>query len=263
MIIFRHRAAQSRAVFNDALHARKDARTAGLPYPTSADLSRVLITEAKKTPERAWLGEVSAVVLQQALRDLDAGYTNMFDSRSGKRNGAPAGEPRFRSRKDGRQAVRFTANARFTITAGRKLTLPKVGEIAVRWSRDLPSQPSSVTVVRDAAGRYFASFVVETDPVADLDRFPFDPERDYAETGIDLGLASFAVLPDGRKIEAPKFLRREEKKLAKHQRALARKVKGSSNRKKAAAKVARVHAKVRDQRRDFQHKLSTTIVRES
>lgn len=196
----------ARVVYNDALRARKDARVRGLAFPKTADLSRVLITEAKRTPERAWLSEVSSVVLQQSLRDLDAAYKNLFDSLGGERKGARVLEPRFKSRKDGRQAVRFTANARFKVAAGRKLFLPKIGEVRVRWSRELPSEPSSVTVVRDASGRYHASFVVETDPVEDAAWFPFDPGTEYAETGIDLGLAYFAVLSDGRKVESPKFL---------------------------------------------------------
>jgi putative transposase len=152
----------ARVVYNDALRARRQARSDGLPYPKTGDLSTALITEAKKNPQRAWLGQVSAVVLQQSLRDLDTAYRNFFDAKSGKRAGAAVGEPRFKSRKDNRQAIRFTANARWRITPGRALSLPKIGEVAVRWSRDLPSDPSSVTVVKDAAGRYHASFVVDT-----------------------------------------------------------------------------------------------------
>jgi putative transposase len=112
-----------------------------------------------------------------------------------------AGKPRFRSRKDRRQAIRFTANARFKILPDGRLRLPKIGDVPVRWSRPLPSAPSSVTVIRDAAGRYFASFVVETDPVADAGRF----SAGDAEVGIDLGLTHFAVLSDGRKIASPRF----------------------------------------------------------
>ena len=151
-------------MFNDALRLRKDAHAAGLPYPKTGDLMKALITDAKRTPERVWLSEASAVVLQQSLRDLDTAYRNFFESLSGKRKGPKIREPRFRSRKDNRQAVRFTANARFKVTPGGKLSLPKIGDIAVRWSRDLPSAPSSVTVVKDASGRYFASFVVQADP---------------------------------------------------------------------------------------------------
>jgi putative transposase len=244
----------ARVVFNDALAARRAANEAGEPYITDAAVSARL-TASKGTPDRAWLGEVSAVVLQQALADLNTAYRNFFDSITGKRNGPKMAPPRFRSQKDRRQAIRFTANARFRVLENGRLRLPKIGDVEIRWSRELPSAPTSVTVIRDAAGRFFASFVVEfaAQPL---------PETD-AECGIDLGLGHFAVLDDGTKISAPRFLRRAEKKLKKAQRALSRKQKGSSNREKARVKVARAHARVADARRDFHHKLSTKVIRES
>ncbi len=121
---------------------------------------------------------MSAVVLQQCLRDLDTAYRNFFDSLKGKR--PRMGAPRFKSKRDTRQSVRFTANARWKITPGGKLSLPKIGDVAVKWSRALPSQPSTVTVVKDSAGRYFASFVVETGQGEAL------PDT-VGEVGIDLG----------------------------------------------------------------------------
>ncbi len=244
----------ARVVFNDALAARKAALEAGEPYIPDAELSARL-TVGKKTPELAWLAEVSSVVLQQALADLNAAYRNYFGSLSGKRKGPRAGPPRFRSRKDSRQSVRFTANSRFQVLDSGKLRLPKVGDVTVRWSRPLPSAPSSVTVIRDAAGRFFASFVVEVAP---------EPRPDTGrECGIDLGLGHFAVLDDGTKIAAPRFLRRAEKKLKRAQRAMSHKQKGSGNREKARAKLARANARVADARRDFHHKLSTKIIREN
>jgi len=136
-----------------------------------------------------------------------------------------------------------------------RLRLPKIGDVPVRWSRALPAAPSSVTVIRDAAGRFFASFVV----VVTQEPLP----ETSAECGIDLGLGYFAVLDDGTKVTAPRYLRRVEKKLRKTQKSLSRKQKGSANREKAHARVARVHAKVADARRDFHHKLSTAIIREN
>ncbi|MFE7612330.1 RNA-guided endonuclease InsQ/TnpB family protein [Streptomyces celluloflavus] len=242
----------ARVAFNDALRAREASRAAGLPFIPSAELSKQL-TAAKNTPERAWLGEVSAVVLQQSLRDLDTAYRNFFDGLKGKR--PKTGPPRFKSRKDTRQAIRFTANARWKITPGGDLSLPKIGDVRVKWSRALPSVPSTVTVIKDSAGRYFASFVVETDP-------GILPEVEPA-IGLDLGLAHFAVLSDGRKIDAPKFLRRAEKKLKRAQQALSRKAKVSKNREKARSKVARHHARVADARREFHHQLSTQLMREN
>jgi putative transposase len=244
----------ARVVFNDALAAREAAYQAGEPYLTDRELSARL-TASKAKPGRAWLTEVSAVVLQQALADLNAAYRTYFASLHGKRKGPRVGRPRFRSRKDHRQAIRFTANARFQVQPNGKLRLPKIGDVPVRWSRPLPSSPSSVTVIKDSAGRHFASFVVQAEP---------NPLPKTAPVvGIDLGLRHFAVLSDGRKITAPQFLRRAEKLLKRRQRVLSRKQKGSANRYKARVKAARAHAKVADARRDFHHQLSTALIREN
>jgi putative transposase len=244
----------ARVVFNDALRARQEAHEAGLPYITDAELSAQL-TAAKATSERAWLNDVSAVILQQALADLNSAYRNFFASLSGKRKGPKVAPPRFRSRKDQRQAIRFTANARFRVLVNGKLRLPKIGDVSVCWSRPLPSEPSSVTVIKDAAGRYFASFVVEAEP---------DPLPEIEPViGIDLGLTHFAILSDGRKIASPRFLRKAEKKLRRAQRELSRKQKGSRNRDKATARVARAHARAADARRNFHHQMSTRLIREN
>ena len=243
----------ARVVFNDALRARQVAYQAGLKL-SDTDVQKLVVTEAKRTPERQWLGEVASVVLVQASQDARRAYRNWFDSMSGKRKGRKVGAPRFRSRKDNRQAIRLTRNG-FSIRANRKLYVAKVGELKVAWSRDLPSEPSSVTIIKDAAGRYFASFVVETsdEPL---------PESQF-EVGIDLGLTSFAVCSDGRVIDSPKFLRRAERKLRKAQQDLSRKQKGSKNRTKARVRVAKAHARVADSRKDWAHKLSTTLIREN
>jgi putative transposase len=245
----------ARVVFNDGLRVRQRARADALPYVSDGELSKRLITDAKLTPERAWLGEVSAVVLQQALADLNTAYRNFFASINGKRKGRKVAPPRFRSRKDNRQAIRFTKNSRFAVLGNGRLRLPKIGDVEVRWSRALPSDPSSVTVIRDAAGRYFASFVATTTDKALPQVEP--------EVGIDLGLTDFAVLSDGTKVAAPKFLRRAARKLRRLQKDLSRKQRGSQNRKKAVVKVARAHARVADTRRDWQHKLSTRIIRDN
>lgn len=244
----------ARVVYNDGLRIRQEAHAAGLPYIKDTDLQRRVLTEAKKTPERAWLAEVSNVVLVQSLNDLHKAYRAFFASVTGKRKGPRIAPPKFKSRKDHQQAIRLTRNG-FSIRPNGRLYVAKVGEIKVRWSRQLPSEPSSVTVVKDAAGRYFASFVVEA-PGEPL------PETD-TEVGIDLGLTHFAVLSDGGKVASPKFLRRAERRLKRAQRALSRKQKGSKNREKARLRLARAHARVADTRRDFHHQLSTRIIREN
>jgi putative transposase len=244
----------ARVVFNDAVAARRAAHEAGAPFPTDAALSKAL-TAAKRTPDRAWLAEVSAVVLQQALADANTSYRNFFASCKGVRKGRRLGAPRFRSRRDRAQSIRFTRAACFRVLPNGRLRLPRIGDVPVRWSRSLPAEPSSVTVTVDAAGRYHASFVVDVadQPLPLTDR----------EVGIDLGLTHFAVLSDGTKVDAPRFARKAAAKLRRAQRELARRQKGSANRERSRRKVARCHARVADTRRDWLHKLSTTIVQEN
>jgi putative transposase len=139
-------------VFNDTVRAREDARAAGRPFPKAGELSTRLITRAKQTEARSWLGEVSAVVLQQSLRDAETAYRNFFASLKGERRGRRLGAPRFKSRKDARQSIRFTANARWSITGSGRLNLPKIGTVKVKWSRTLPTAPTSVTVIKGRPG---------------------------------------------------------------------------------------------------------------
>jgi putative transposase len=241
-------------VYNDALAARKVARKAGLPYAKSTDLQKLVITGAKRTAERAWLASVGVDPLIQSLRDLDTAYRNFFDSVSGKRAGRPVGLPRFKSRKDSRQSLRFTRNG-FRIRGNGKLNLAKIGDVRVKWSRSLPADPSSATVILDPAGRYHVSFVVDVE----AEHLP----EVAAEVGIDLGLTTYAVMSDGTVIDNPRFLRKAEKRLKAAQRELSRKAKGSKNRAKARRKVAKAHAKVADTRMDWLHKQTTRIIREN
>jgi putative transposase len=147
----------ARVVDNDALAERRRASLAGEKL-SDTDLQRRVITQAKRTPERAWLTEVASVALVQACQDARRAHRNWVDSRSGKRNGRRVGRPRFRT-KHGRQSIRLTRNG-FALR-GTGLSVAKVGRVRVRWSRELPSMPSSVTVIQEPDGRYDASFVVE------------------------------------------------------------------------------------------------------
>ncbi|MFJ7153891.1 RNA-guided endonuclease InsQ/TnpB family protein [Streptomyces sp. NPDC101118] len=196
----------ARVVFNDALAARKAAWKADRSKIPTGTLAKRVITDAKRTPERAWLAEVSVDALQSSLRDLDSAYANFFASVSGKRPGRRMGLPVFKSKKDSRQSVRFSKNG-FRLRDNGRLNLAKIGDVRVRWSRPLPAAPSSVTVVKDPSGRYFASFVVDVEPET------LPPVE--AEVGIDLGLTHYAVLSDGTVIDNPRFLRRARTRLAK------------------------------------------------
>lgn len=250
----------ARVVYNDAVRARRDAYTAGQKYPSSGVLQKRLVTDAKRTAERGWLAKAQHSMLQQAIRDCDQAYRNFFDSLSGKRAGRRAGVPRFKSKRDRRQAIRFQPDG-FTVLDNGKLRLSKIGDVPVAWSRNLPRKPSSVTIVGTADGRYFASFVVsvgdETMPEA------VDEAGDEHELALDLGLSAFAVDQHGDAITNPKFLRRAERKLKRVQRELSRKQNGSKNRAKARRKVARVHAKVADTRADWMQQVTTRIAREN
>jgi len=241
----------ARVVYNDCLRIRDAAHTAGEKI-SDTEVQRRVITLGKQAPEREWLGDVASVALVQACQDARRAYRNWFDSLSGKRRRRKVGHPRFRRRHQ-RQSIRLTRNG-FALH-GQRLYVAKVGDITVEWSRDLPSMPSSVTVIKEADGRYYASFVVEREasPLPACER----------EIGIDLGLASLAVTSDGEVIGNPRFLRARERKLARTQRALSRKQSGSANRARARRQVAVVHRKIRETRLDHAHKTALWLVRDN
>ncbi|MCM3687658.1 transposase [Kocuria rosea] len=251
-----------RVMFNDALAAREFARWNGAPIPTHVELSAAL-TVAKTTPERAWLAEVSSVPLQQALVDFDRAHRNFLTLLAGQRKGPRMGAPRYKSKRS-RQSARFTANARFRVaetTCGvGHVVLPKVGRVRFALPRLLPVTPSSVTVIREADGRYYVSFVVDE---------PAQPPLPSSErvSGVDLGLIDLAVVTssDGtrEKVANPRWLRTFERALVRAQRSMERKQKGSRNWDKARQKFAALHRKVRETRLDHHRKLARRIVREN
>jgi putative transposase len=242
-----------RVVWNDALALSQRLHEQGEKYPGATALQKLVITDGKQTAERQWLSDAFSHALIQSVRDLDLAYRNWWKSLSGKRKGPKLRAPRFKKRSSV-QSARFTRQG-FRVLDNSKLRLSKVGDIKVRWSRDLPSDPSSCTIIKDAAGRYFASFVVE------VDRPQLKPNGNTV--GIDLGLTTFAALSTGEKIDAPKPLRSALKRLRKLQRNLSRKTKGSNRRNRARVQVARLHARIADTRKDFLDKLSTRIIREN
>ncbi|WNZ06319.1 transposase [Streptomyces sp. 11x1] len=236
-----------RLVYNKALEERTRAWY-GEQRRVSYVQSSAALTEWKKTEELAFLTEVSSVPLQQALRHLQTAFGNFFAKR--------ARYPRYKSRKKSRASAEYTRSA-FKWRDGQ-LTLAKTAEpLDIRWSRPLPqgAEPTTVTVSRDGAGRWFVSMLVE-------DTVALAPATNAA-VGLDAGISSLVTLSTGEKIAHPKHERRDRTRLARAQRELSRKAKGSDNRAKARVKVARVHARIADRRRDFLHKLSTRLVREN
>jgi len=171
-----------RVVWNDALRACKDAEK----LPKNGDLQKIFITLAKQTEERSWLGEVSNIPLQQSIADLGVAYTNYFSSLKGKRKGKKVGSPNFK-KKENKQTARFARHG-FT-SKGNQVYLAKIGNVSPIWSRELPAPPSSVTVIKDCANRYFLSFVVEVIP----EIIPAKNQSIGIDLGIKTGSSGFRV----------------------------------------------------------------------
>ena len=233
----------ARYVYNWALNLRSTAwreRQERIGYSrTSAAL-----TELKRLPETAWLNEVSCVPVQQSLRHLQTAFVNFWQ------NGA--GYPSFKKRNN-RQSAEFTRSG--FQWDGKTLSIAKTGPLHIRWSRRFSMYPSTVDVSRTPSGRYYVSFRVD-EPLEAM------PATEGA-IGIDLGLACFATFSDSTKHQAPRPLRRKMAQLKRAQKALSRKQRGSRNRIKAKLRVAKIHQKISDIRRDDLHKLSTRLVREN
>ena len=240
----------SRVVWNDAWWLYKNAERNNKERPKK--ISSLVITQAKKTKTRKWLSEVSSVVLQQSIRDLEQAWSNYFNSKSGKRKGKEVGKPKPK-KKHGRQAIRFASNA-FSVHS-QSVYLAKIGHVKVVFSRPLPSKHKSVTIIKDTTGRYFASFVVEVPT-------EIAPQTNNS-CGIDLGLTHFCILSSGEKVENPRLHKKMLRKIKLANRRLAKAKKNSNRRKKRQLRLAKLHSKVKEQRTDFLHKLTTRLVTEN
>ena len=226
----------ARYVWNEALaHCQNVGK-----YPGYNALAKRL-TKLRQSVE--WLKEVSAVALQQALRQLDTAYRRFFQ-KLGR-------SPRFKKKRSS-QSVTLAASG-FSLKDD-KVYLAKIGTIKPIWSRPLPSRPSSMTVIKDCAGRYFVSFVVEVEPV--------NVPAKRSSIGVDLGIQTFATCSNKTKYNspdyAPLFCR-----IAQLQKQLARRVKGSNRWERTRLRIAKLHCRIEDMRKDFLHKLSTKLTSEN
>jgi len=232
-----------RYVYNWGLRLRTDAYREH-DYSLSYEESSVLLSKLKRTPEHAWLREISSVPPQQALRHLQAAFVNFFEKRSG--------YPAFK-KKTGEQSAEYTRSAFTWDPESRTLSLAGIGPLKVRWSRDFSSIPTTVTVKKNPAQRYFVTLCLDEEveklrPV-------------HQAVGIDLGLTALATLSTGVKIPNPRHLERFERQLKRAQRDLSRKKKGSQRRALQRRRVARLHARIADARADFLHQTTTELVR--
>jgi len=234
----------SRFVYNHFLKERTDAyyeEKKKVNYHKTSEL----LTELKNNENYCWLKDVSSVTLQQSLRDLDKAFTNFFAGR--------ARYPNFKKR-NSKQSVRYVKSG-FTFSNGILKIAKNKDPLEIRWTRHFEGEPTSVTISKDCAERYFVSFAIE-EPVYAL------PGLDNA-IGIDVGIKDVCVASDSSRSGSPQYTRKYEEKVEKRQRELSKKVKGSKNRAKAKLKVAKVHAKISDSRNDFNNKLTTKLISEN
>ena len=239
-----------RYVFNRYLAMRKEtyekeSKTLNY-YDCSADM-----TALKKNLE--WLKEVDSTALQSSLRDLDTAYQNFFHR---VKKGEKTGYPRFKSKHDHRQSYKSKCVGTNIKVLDKAVQLPKLGLVKCRISKDVRGRILSAAVSQNPSGKYFVALCctdVEIEPLPSTG----------AAVGLDMGLKSFAITSDGVEYPNHRYLRKSQKKLAKLQRQLSRKTKGSNRRKKARIKLARLHEHIVNQRNDVLHKLSTQLLREN
>ena len=237
-----------RYVFNYFLNQRIESYQETGKTPTAYQQCKSL-TSLKK--ELLWLKEADATALQASIQDLDTAYQNFF--RRVKRGEKP-GFPRFKSKHNSRQSYRSKCVGASIKVFDAAIQLPKLGKVKCRVSRQVCGRILSATVSRSPSGKYFVSLCC-----TDVEIAPLAPTG--AVVGVDMGIKALAITSDGIKYPNHKYLTKSQKKLAKLQRQLSRKTKGSHNREKAKLKVARLHEKIANQRADMLHKLTTELVR--
>ena len=232
----------SRFVFNHFLtkwdNAYKETGK-GLTYNSCS----AQLTQLKK--ELTWLKEVDSIAIQSSLKNLTDAYSRFFKKQNDR--------PRFKSKKNKVQSYTTKHTNGNIAIEDNKIKLPKLGWIRFAKSREVEGRILNATIRRNPSGKYFVSILVETE-VHPL-------EKTDSSVGIDVGLKDFAILSDGTVYSNPKFFRRSEEKLAKAQRILSRRVKGSSNWNKQRVKVARIHERIANARTDYLQKISTEIVK--
>ena len=203
-------------------------------------------TPATYKSDYPFLKEVDSLALANAQLQVKVAYKNFYNG---------SGFPKFRSKKNNYQSYTTNNQKGSVRIEGSKIKLPKVGFVKIKLHQAVQGVIKSVTISKNPSGKYYISILTQQEiaQLASIDK----------KLGIDLGLKNFAITSDGDIFENPKFLRKTEKQLTKAQRELSRKKKGSNNRYKARLKVAKLHEKIANQRKDFLHKLSTKLIREN
>lgn len=239
----------NRFIYNWALNLRKESYEQSGKTISKFELNK-MVTQLAKKEEYSWLQEVLSQSLQQSIQNLDTAYIKFFKEKTG--------FPKFKSKRTHRHSYRIPQNVKINFE-NHKVFLPKIKWVNIRVDREFEGLIKSATVKQLPSGKYFVSILVE-----DGKDYPIKKQIEHANAiGIDLGIKDFAILSDGTKIENPKFLRTKEQRLKVLQKRLSRKQKGSNNRNKQRIKVAKLHEKISNERKDFLQKLTTKLVKES
>jgi putative transposase len=240
---------QSRFVWNQLLALIQEKRKLGEKVSITPFGLSYLITELKTKFE--WLSEAHIHTLQESAKNLANSFKRWFNWLKSKK-GRKVGTPRFRSKRDANQSFRYKSGIK---VEGNKVWLPKIGWVRYRNSRDVIGKIKTASVKKSHTGKWFVSIACERE----FNQFPVVD----SVVGVDVGLSHFATMSTGEKIDNPRWFRKGQRKLKRLQQSLSRKVKGSSNRQKAKLAVAVQHERVANQRKDFQHKLSTKLINEN
>ena len=233
-----------RLIYNKGLAMRNDAVASHQKVKYAQTSS--MLTELKKQDDFAFLKDVDSIALQQSLRDLERGFKNFFEKRTG--------YPRFKSKGNNHQSYRTINQDNNIRIVDKHIKLPKLGYVKIKQSMEV-EHINNVTIERTPTGKYFVVLNVD-----------FDPEPHFnngGAIGIDMGIKEFYSDSNGNVVNNPKHLEKSMRKLAREQRRLLRKQRGSNNRNKQRIRVAKIHEKIANQRNDFLQKQSTILVSEN
>lgn len=232
-----------RYVYNRCIDYRKEVYASEHRNASRFECMRK-VTGMRNDPETAWLKECDSMALQESVKDLNKAYQGFFEKRSG--------YPKYHRKHDRSQSYRTRNQENGIRFEGNSIRLPKLGLVKVKKSREFSGRILNATISRTASGKYYVSLCAEEEVI---------PKANAGGmVGIDVGVKSFFADSNGNTVENPKTLHRYEKKLAREQRRLSRKEKGSHNREKQRVRVAAIHEKIADTRTDFLHKVSSKLV---
>lgn len=239
----------ARVVYNDALalsikHYEETGETL-----SAYDLRKIVLTEAKKTEERKWLGDAPYTCLNASVLNLGKAYANFFRRL---KKGEKPGFPKFK-KKASKQSISFQ-NTEAKISKF-KINFIKLGNVKINLDRKLPSKYKTVTIIKEPDNKYYISFVVEDSRIIE--------DSITKAIGLDLGLTNLIITSDGDKFDNPRNLRKAERKLKRLQKSHSRKQKGSANKEKARVKLAKAHKRVSNLRNENLHRITKQLINEN